>query len=119
MTSSKKTANYTLSQFANKDRPSFLVDYNSDMAKIDAQLKKNANAAAAAASGNVKAYTKEESDAKYMPKTSAYTKTEADSRYAPKAVAAPEDSALGITAEEWDRLYVDSNGIVRHKPLAA
>ena len=103
MTSTNKTTNYTLSQFKEGDRPSFLQDYNSDMAKIDAQMKRNADAAAAAAGGNIDAYTKTQSDAKY----------------APKKATPPDDTALGITAGDFDRLYIDTNNIVRLKPKAA
>ena len=103
MASTKKTTNYALSKFEAGDRPSFLRDYNSDMEKIDAQLKRNADAAASAAGGNVDAYTKEQSDA----------------RYAPKAAAAPADGALGITAGDFDRLFIDSNNIVRFSPRTA
>lgn len=38
MASSHKTEHYGLSQFAPLDRPAWLVDYNSDMAKIDTAL---------------------------------------------------------------------------------
>jgi hypothetical protein len=51
MTASKHTANYNLSQFAGTDRPTWLGDYNADMTKIDAQLKKNADAIASAEGG--------------------------------------------------------------------
>ena len=103
MPSTNKTTNYNLSQFEAGDKPSFLHDYNSDMAKIDAQLKRNADAAASAAGGNVDAYTKAQSDAKY----------------APKSVTAPEDGTLGITAGDFDRLFIDSDNIVRFKPRSA
>lgn len=98
MPSTNKTANYALSQFSAGDKPSFLRDYNSDMAKIDAQMKKNANAAASG--GGVDAYTKAQSDA----------------RYAPKTATPPDDTALGVTAGDFDRLYIDSDNIVRFKP---
>ena len=44
MASTDKTENYDLSQFVGTDRPTWLGDYNSDMEKIDAQLKANADA---------------------------------------------------------------------------
>ena len=100
MASTKKTVNYSLSKFEAGDRPSFLQDYNSDMEKIDAQLKRNADAAASAAGGNVDAYTKAQSDA----------------RYAPKVATVPEAGTLGITAGDFDRLFIDSNNIVRFAP---
>ena len=48
MSSTNKTANYNLSQYIGTDKPTYLGDYNSDMAKIDAQMKKNADAVSAA-----------------------------------------------------------------------
>lgn len=103
MPSTNKTANYTLSQFKTGDKPSFLQDYNSDMAKIDAQLKRNADAAASAVAGKIDAYTKEQSDAKY----------------APKVATVREEGTLGITAGDFDRLFIDSNNIVRFNPRSA
>lgn len=49
MTATNKTENYELSQFVGSDRPTWLGDYNSDMSKIDAQLKQNADDIASAA----------------------------------------------------------------------
>lgn len=103
MASTGKTVNYSLSKFEAGDRPSFLQDYNSDMAKIDAQMKRNADAAASAAAGKV----------------DAYSKTQSDARYAPKTATPPGDTALGITAGDFDRLFIDSDNIVRFKPKAA
>lgn len=48
MSSSTKTSNYELSQFAGSDKPAWLSDYNTDMSKIDTQMKANADAATAA-----------------------------------------------------------------------
>lgn len=42
MSSTNKTTNYELSQYVGSDKPTYLGDYNSDMAKIDAQMKRNA-----------------------------------------------------------------------------
>ena len=50
MSSTNKTTNYELTQFLATDVPSWLVDYNGDMSKIDTQMKVNATAAAAAQS---------------------------------------------------------------------
>lgn len=50
MASTNKTTNYELSQFLGTDKPAWLSDYNSDMSKIDAQMKANADAATAAGS---------------------------------------------------------------------
>ena len=48
MSSTNKTTNYELSQYVGSDKPTYLGDYNSDMLKIDAQMKVNATAAATA-----------------------------------------------------------------------
>lgn len=48
MASTNKTSNYELSQFLGSDKPAWLSDYNSDMNKIDTQMKANADAATAA-----------------------------------------------------------------------
>lgn len=48
MASTNKTTNYELSQFIGADKPAWLSDYNTDMSKIDAQMKLNADAATAA-----------------------------------------------------------------------
>lgn len=53
MTSSNHTGNYNLSQFAGSDRPMRLGDYTADMAKIDAQLKRNADDIASATEGGL------------------------------------------------------------------
>lgn len=50
MSSTKKTTNYNLSQYIGTDKPTYLGDYNSDMLKIDNQLKANADSASNAAS---------------------------------------------------------------------
>lgn len=51
MASTNKTTNYNLSQFIGSDKPTYLGDYNSDMLKIDAQMKTNADNVATAMSG--------------------------------------------------------------------
>ena len=51
MSSTNKTSNYELSQFVGGDKPAWLADYNSDMSKIDAQMKLNADGVTTA-SGN-------------------------------------------------------------------
>ena len=50
MATTNSTANYELSQYTNNDVTSYLTNYNSDMLKIDTQMKANADAASAAAS---------------------------------------------------------------------
>ena len=45
MASTNKTTNYELSQYIGTDKPTYLGDYNSDMSKIDTQMKANETAA--------------------------------------------------------------------------
>ncbi len=51
MASTNKTTNYDLSQYVGTDKPTYLGDYNSDMLKIDTQMKTNADNIATAISG--------------------------------------------------------------------
>lgn len=57
MSSTNSTTNYELSQFIGSDKPAWLADYNSDMAKIDAQMKLNADSATTANAGATTANT--------------------------------------------------------------
>lgn len=50
MSSTNKTTNYELSQFIETDRPAWLTDYNSDMRKIDSNLKEVSDIAGGASS---------------------------------------------------------------------
>lgn len=50
MASTNKTTNYDLSQYIGTDKPTYLGDYNSDMLKIDTQMKTNADNVATAIS---------------------------------------------------------------------
>lgn len=63
MSSTNKTPNYSLSQYIGTDKPTYLGDYNSDMSKIDAQMKANADAASSAisAAGTAKSVAEEAS----------------------------------------------------------
>lgn len=132
MTATNHTTNYNLSQFAGTDRPTWLGDYNGDMAKIDAQLKKNADAIASSA-GRLKtvAHTTDLTgdgttgsplgvaatiakktdipDVKGFATTSALTSELA--RKVDKTASQP--TTLGLTAAELDSMYKDANGIVR------
>lgn len=58
MGSTNKTTNYKLSQYIGTDKPTYLGDYNSDMQKIDTQMKANANAASSAQSAAGSAQSK-------------------------------------------------------------
>lgn len=95
MTASNHTKNYNLSQFAGTDRPTWLKDYNGDMARIDAQMKRNADDIASATAGRLT--------------TSALTSGLAGK--VDKSAAAP--NVKGLTAAQLDALWLDGNGIVR------
>lgn len=133
MTASNKTANYKLSQFVGSDRPTWLGDYNSDMSKIDAQLKQNADDIASAAAGGltsvnhtadltgngtsgsplgVASTIAKKTD---IPDVSGFATTSAlTSGLAGKVdKTASQPSKLGLTATELDSMYKDANGIVR------
>lgn len=133
MTATNKTANYELSQFVGSDRPTWLGDYNGDMSKIDAQLKRNADDIASAAAGGltsvnhtadltgngtsgsplgVASTIAKKTD---IPDVSGFATTSAlTSGLAGKVdKTASQPSTLGLTATELDSMYKDANGIVR------
>lgn len=132
MTATNHTTNYNLSQFAGTDRPTWLGDYNGDMTKIDAQLKKNADAAASAAGGlkavahttdltgsgttgsplGVAATIAKKTD---IPDVKGFATASAlTSGLAGKVdKTASQPTTLGLTAAELDSMYKDANGIVR------
>lgn len=133
MTATNHTENYNLSQFVGTDRPTWLGDYNGDMAKIDAQMKANADAIEQAAAGGLTsvAHTSDltgngtsgsplgvadtiarKTD---IPDTSGFATTSAlTSGLAGKVdKTASQPGTLGLTATELDSLYKDANGIVR------
>lgn len=132
MTATKHTANYNLSQFAGTDRPTWLGDYNGDMTKIDAQLKKNADAVASVAGGlktvshtadltgngtsdsplGVAATIAKKTD---IPDVGRFATTSAlTSGLAGKVnKKASQPGTLGLTASELDSMYKDADGIVR------
>lgn len=133
MTATNKTVNYNLSQFVGTDRPTWLGDYNSDMSKIDKQLKQNADDIASATAGsltsvhhtadltgngtsgsplgvaNTIAKKTDIPDVSRFATTSALT-----SGLAGKVdKTASQPGTLGLTATELDSMYKDANGIVR------
>ena len=133
MAATNHTENYNLSQFVGTDRPTWLGDYNSDMTKIDAQLKQNADDIASATVGGltsvshtadltgngtsgsplgVAATIARKTD---IPDTSGFATTGAlNSGLAGKVdKTASQPDTLGLTATELDSLYKDANGIVR------
>ena len=133
MTATNKTENYELSQFVGSDRPTWLGDYNSDMSKIDAQLKQNADDIASAAAGGLTSVSHtadltgngtsgsplgvastiaKKTD---IPDVSGFATTSAlTSGLADKVdKTASQPGTLGLTATELDSMYKDANGIVR------
>lgn len=133
MTATNHTKNYNLSQFAGTDRPTWLGDYNGDMAKIDTQLKQNADDIASASAdglttvahtadltGNgtagsplgVAATIAKKTD---IPDVTSFATTSAlASGLAGKVdKTASQPGTLGLTAIELDSMYKDTNGIVR------
>lgn len=133
MTATNHTENYNLSQFVGTDRPTWLADYNGDMEKIDAQMKKNADDVASASAGRlttvshtadltgngttgsplgVAATIAKKTD---IPDVSGFATTSAlTSGLAGKVdKTASQPSTLGLTATELDSMYKDANGIVR------
>lgn len=133
MTAANHTENYNLSQFVGTDRPTWLGDYNGDMAKIDAQMKANADAIEQATEGGltsvahtadltgngtsgsplgIAATIARKTD---IPNTSGFATTSAlTSGLAGKVdKTASQPGTLGLMATELDSLYKDANGIVR------
>lgn len=132
MTATNHTKNYNLSQFTGTDRPTWLGDYNGDMAKIDAQLKQNAEDIGAAAGGlttvahtadltgngtagsplGVAATVAKKTD---IPDVSGLATSSALSSGLAGKVdkTASQPGTLGLTASELDSMYKDANGIVR------
>lgn len=133
MTATNKTTNYELSQFVGTDRPTWLGDYNSDISKIDRQLKQNADDIASAAAGGltsvhhtadltgngtsgsplgVASTIAKKTD---IPDVSGFATTSAlTSGLAGKVdKTASQPGTLGLTATELDSMYKDANGIVR------
>lgn len=138
MSATEHTANYNLSQFVGTDRPTWLGDYNGDMTKIDAQLKKNADAIASAGGGldavshtadltgngtttsplGVAATVAKKTD---IPDVSGFATTSAlTSGLAGKVdKTASQPTTLGLTAAELNSMYKDADGIVRVGHTAA
>lgn len=139
MSATKHTENYELSQFVGTDRPTWLGDYNDDMAKIDAQLKRNADDIASASAGGLTTveHTADltgngTANSPLGVATTVAKKTDIPdvSKFATASAlasglagkvdkAASQPTALGLTASELDSMYKDANGIVRvGKPKA-
>jgi hypothetical protein len=133
MTATNHTENYNLSQFVGTDRPTWLVDYNGDMSKIDAQMKQNADDIASAAAGGLTSVSHtadltgngtsgsplgvastiaKKTD---IPDVSGFATTSALTSGLNGKVdkTASQPGTLGLTATELDSMYKDANGIVR------
>lgn len=133
MTATNHTENYNLSQFVGTDRPTWLGDYNGDMAKIDARFKQNADSIASTAAGMLKTVahsadlTGNGTDASPLgvattvakktdiPDVSGFATTSALTSGLAEKVdkTAPRPNRLGLTATELDSMYKDADGIVR------
>lgn len=133
MTATNHTKNYNLSQFIGSDRPTWLGDYNDDMARIDARMKKNADDIASAAAGRLTSVSHTNDltgngtsgsplgvastvakktdipDVSGFATTSTLTSTLASK--VDKKTSQP--GTLGLTATELDSMYKDADGIVR------
>lgn len=133
MTATKHTTYYSLAQFVGTDRPTWLGDYNGDMAKIDAELKRHAVDIASTAANTLKAVSHSadltgngtsaaplgvaatiarKSD---IPNMSGFATTSALTSGLQGKVdkTATQPGTLGLTATELDSMYKDENGIVR------
>lgn len=133
MTATKHTNNYNLSQFVGTDRPTWLGDYNGDMAKIDARMKANADAIEQATAGGLTSVSHtndltgngtsgsplgvastiaKKTD---IPDVSGFaTTTSLTSGLAGKVnKTASQPVTLGLAAAELDSMYKDADGIVR------
>ena len=133
MTATNHTSNYNLSQFQPTDRPTWLGDYNGDMARIDAQMKANADAIESASGGGLATVSHTDdltgngtsgsplgvantiARKTDIPDTSDFATTSAlTSGLAGKVdKTASQPGTLGLTATELDSMYKDANGIVR------
>lgn len=133
MASTNKTENYDLSQFVGTDHPTWLGDYNGDMAKIDAQLKRNADDIASATAGGLTSVSHTAdltgngtsgsplgvadtiARKSQIPDVSGFATTSALTTGLAGKVdkTASQPSTLGLTAAELDSLYKDASGIVR------
>lgn len=96
MSSTIKTTNYNLSQFADADKPTWRGDYNGDMLKIDRGMQCNANAAADAHTAAVNAQKAADTNATAI----AQVKATADGA---KAKAEANGSRITANADEFHR----------------
>ena len=96
MSSTTKTTNYNLSQFADADKPTWRGDYNGDMLRIDRGMQCNANAAADAHTAATNAQNAADTNATAI----AQVKATADGA---KAKAEANGSRITANADEFHR----------------
>ena len=96
MSSTIKTTNYNLSQFADADKPTWRGDYNGDMLRIDRGMQCNANAAADAHTAAVNAQKAADTNATAI----AQVKATADGA---EAKAEANESRITANADEFHR----------------
>lgn len=96
MSSTTKTTNYNLSQFADADKPTWRGDYNGDMLRIDRGMQCNANAAADAHTAATNAQNTANTNATAI----AQVKATADGA---KAKAEANESRITANADEFHR----------------
>lgn len=104
------TTNYALPTYADADAPDLTGAYNSAMTKIDAQMKKNANVAATAASAaNTASSTA--STASSMASTAKSTADSALSKANANAtdIASLEEEVAGLSASSFNPQSTDKN----------
>ena len=116
MTATNHTANYNLSQFEPTDRPTWQGDYNGDMSKIDEAIHNIASAGglqevsvSAPLSGKGTSSSPVTIDLSNYATTASLTSGLAAK--ADKTATAP--TTKGLTAQQLDSMWTDSNGIVR------
>lgn len=116
MTATKHTDNYSLSQFQPTDRPTWQSDYNGDMRRIDTAMHDIASAGGLReVSVSAPLSGKGTSDSPVTIDLSNYATTASlTSGLAAKAdKTATAPTTKGLTAQQLDSMWTDSNGIVR------
>ena len=112
MTATNHTSNYNLSQFEPPDRPTWQGDYNGDMSKIDAAIHNIASSGGLhEVSVSAPLSGKGTSDSPVTVDLSAYATTASLAGKVDKTASAP--TTKGLTAQQLDSMWTDSNGIVR------
>lgn len=94
MASTNKTSNYKLSQYVGTDKPTYLGDYNTDMSKIDAQMKANADSASNATSSAGSALTVAEKASRDVANVSQSVTANSEDIASLKAKNAQQDASI-------------------------